>query len=82
VYNPRQAQEGNNAPRWKQSSPKKERKEVSFIPPVGQYHPLPVKYSLFDNIKPQEKKSKAKFSREERFKWGKDKAIPFYNVLS
>ena len=82
VYNPRQIQEENHAPRWKQAVPKKERKEVSFIPPVGQYHPLPVKYSLFENIKPEEKKSKARFSREERFKWSKEKSVPFYNVLS
>lgn len=53
------------------------------LPPVGTYDPLPIEYTLFDNLKNVEKKkSKSYFNREQRFKSNKTKAVPYYNVLS
>ena len=47
---------------------------------MGSYHPL--SYGLFDSMSSGEQKQRANFGREQRFKSGKVKPTPFYNVAS
>lgn len=46
-------------PKWKQNKGKKSQSQHSMnLPPVGTYNPLPIEYSLFDNLAGSAKKSK------------------------
>jgi hypothetical protein len=52
-------------PKWKEAKGKKSQSQHSMnLPPVGTYNPLPIEYSLFDNLAGSDKKGKkTRFNR-------------------